>query len=431
LSTLATAVSVLGTAVSGKANSADVFLKTATYSKEQAEALFTYKIDTYTSPLRLVIDPISFDTDLRIDPLLDLSIANVTATGTLNIDTIAPRTNELKITGNCAVNGALAVDTMRTNESNRIQIEDNVTIEGNLSVLSAMEVQGGGVADTGYAMFYKNIIRRGATLNVTQSIENTQLNGFSSLYLSSISGSSVDEKAQLFCGQSSGLNVCTNSAHPLSFRTYIDQPGSTTSMQILGTGTRDVEILAPFKIKSLLTTIEQAVTIGGSAPVEATGLYVSNNAVVNRNLTVVGNLALTGYLSAKPFVSLRVATGAGTATTLSATTGLPVIGTPGLGTLTQYGYVQNVSLARGNAGATNAFIYAFSWPTPHPLGTNYVVNAGFRTSGSSDLQPIGVITTNVTSSTTFALWIRTTLGSGLGTTQNMFVDGNFYVYTVP
>jgi hypothetical protein len=48
-----------------KANSADVFLKTATYSRTESEALFTYKIDTYTSPLRLAINPVTFATDLR------------------------------------------------------------------------------------------------------------------------------------------------------------------------------------------------------------------------------------------------------------------------------------------------------------------------------------------------------------------------------
>jgi hypothetical protein len=154
-----------------------------------------------------------------------------------------------------------------------------------------------------------------------------------------------------------------------------------------------------------------------------TQLY--NSLDVTGNTTIGGNLTLTGYLAAKPFVSLRVATGAGTATTISA--GLPVIGTPGFSILTQYGYIQNVSLARGTAGATNAFIYTFTWTTPHPLGINFIVNAVFRTGGSADSQPIGVITTNVTSSTSFNVWIRTTLG----TTPNMFVDGTFYVYTVP
>ena len=126
-------------------------------------------------------------------------------------------------------------------------------------------------------------------------------------------------------------------------------------------------------------------------------------------------------------MSLRVVTGGGTPTTISATTGLPVIGTPGFSVINQYGFITNVTLARGSAGATNAFIYTFTWPTPHPLGINFIVNAVFRTGGSADPQPIGVITTNVTSSTSFNVWIRTTLG----TTPNMFADGSFYVYTVP
>jgi hypothetical protein len=248
-----------------KANSADVFLKTATYSREQSEALFTYKIDTYTSPLRLAINPITLATDLRIDPLMDLKIAQLTC------------------------------DSIRSSS-----VESGIEIR---SVANALLAK---VFDSGQTQLYNSL--------------------------------------------------------------------------------------------------------------DVTG-----------NTTIGGNLTLTGYLAAKPFVSLRVITGAGTATTISASTGLPVIGTPGFSTLTQYGYVQNVSLARGAAGATNAFIYAFTWPTPHPLGINYVVNAGFRTGGSADPQPIGVITTNVTSSTSFNVWIRTTLG----TTSNMFADGNFYVYTVP
>ena len=51
---------------------------------------------------------------------------------------------------------------MRTSMADHIQIEDNVTIEGNLTVVSAMEIQGGGVPNTSNVSFYKNIIRTGA-----------------------------------------------------------------------------------------------------------------------------------------------------------------------------------------------------------------------------------------------------------------------------
>ena len=242
-----------------KANSADVFLKTATYSRTQAEALFTYKIDTYTSPLRLVINPITLATDLRIDPLMDLSISQLTC------------------------------DSIKSS-----------------SVESGIEIRS--VADALLAKLFDS-------------------------------------------GQ--------------------------------------------------------------------TQLY--NSLDVTGNTTIGGNLTLTGYLAAKPFVSLRVVTGGGTPSTAT------VIGTAGLSVLNQYGFIQNVTLARGTAGGVNAFIYTFTWATPHPLGINYIVNAIHRTGSYADPHPTGVITANVNSSTSFSLWVRTTVG----TTTNVFADGTFYVYTVP
>jgi hypothetical protein len=289
---------------------------------------------------------------------------------------------------------------MRTNHGTQIQIEDNVTVEGNLNVVSAMEVQGGGVPDTGYVWFYKNIIRRGAAVNVTQSIENTQLNGFTSLYFSTISGSSANEKAQLFCGQASGLNVCTNTAHPIAFRTYIDQPGSTTltntSMQILGTGTRDVEILAPLKIKCLQTTIENGVIIGGSQPVESNGLFVSNNAIINRNLTVNGNLTVEGTTSfANPYWVAVVINFVG---------GVPTIVRNG-------GRNAATSLLRVSGQAIG--IVQFDFPA-HPQGTNYVVSA-------TAVAGYGTILTSVRSSTRIGISMRNTANQLFDTEAHVLI----------
>ena len=142
---------------------------------------------------------------------------------------------------------------------------------------------------------------------------------------------------------------------------------------------------------------------------------------VSGSTTIGGNLTLTGYLAAKPFVSLRIVSGGGTPSTAT------VIGTAGATAVVQNGYIQNVSTTRGTIGAVNAFIYTFTWTTPHPMGINYAVNAVFRTGSTSDVMPIGVITTNATSSTSFNLWIRTTVGS----TTNVFADGHLYIYTVP
>ena len=138
------------------------------------------------------------------------------------------------------------------------------------------------------------------------------------------------------------------------------------------------------------------------------------------NCTIGGNLTVNGFIAAKPYASLRVATAGGTPST---GTTVGAIGKLGTVSLFQYGFLTNVSLSRGTAATTNLFLYSFTLPTAHPLGTNYIVNGGFRTGSSLDASPNAFLTFNVTSSTTFAVWIRSSTG--------ILMDGNFYVYTVP
>ncbi len=84
-----------------------------------------------------------------------------------------------------------------------------------------MEIQGnaGGLAHDGNIYFCRDV-RMGGALTVTGSAfnisqvfgGNTQLNGFSSLFFENISGSSANEKAQIYCGQLAGLNLRTLTA---------------------------------------------------------------------------------------------------------------------------------------------------------------------------------------------------------------------------
>ena len=168
------------------------------------------------------------------------------------------------------------------------------------------------------------------------------------------------------------------------------------------------------------TSIDNGVLIGAAMPAAANGLYVSNNGIIGGNLSVIGNLTVTGFISAKPYASLRVSTGTTGATPSTAS----VIGTPGPVTLTQYGFLTNVGVSRGTTvGATNYFIYTFTMPTAHPQGTNYIVNGAFVTGSTSSASPNAFLTFNVTSSTSFTVWIRSS--------TNILLDGNFFVYTVP
>jgi hypothetical protein len=195
-------------------------------------------------------------------------------------------------------------------------------------------------------------------------------------------------------------------------------------MQILGTGTRDVEITAPLKIKCLQTTIEQAVVIGEAAPVEAVGLYVSNNAVINGGLTVVGNLTVNGFTATKPYVSLRINTSGGTPTTVVTVGGVTTttIGTPGTMTVQNYGYTSSITSARGTVGAGNYLLYSFTWTTPHPYGANYAVMCNFQGSSTTNTSPNGFFRATGTA-TSMTVWVRTADG--------IIKDENFYVYTVP
>ena len=133
----------------------------------------------------------------------------------------------------------------RSNGDNHISINDTgyTDINGNLNVDGSIKTYG-------------------SLTNVTQSIDNNLLYGYSSLYFSGLSGSpSTNEKAQIFTGNSAGLNINTLTNHNISFKAYSDQVGATDSLRILST--REVEILGNLNIKCPLTTIDNAITMNG------------------------------------------------------------------------------------------------------------------------------------------------------------------------
>jgi hypothetical protein len=103
------------------------------------------------------------------------------------------------------------------------------------------------------------------------------------------------------------------------------------------------------------------------------------------------------------------------------------VGVAGTVSLLQYGYLNNVVVTRGTAGAAAALSYTFTMPTAHPLGQNYSVGMSFRTGSTAEANPNAILTHVVNTSTTFVVWIRTTIGAN----TNVILDGNFNVWTVP
>ncbi len=102
-----------------------------------------------------------------------------------------------------------------------------------------------------------NVTVLGNRADVIAHIKNSQLNGFSSLILDTTSG-----VGQLWSGQNDGLNIVTNTAHPIRFNANRWAAGNLVSLEIQGTGTRNVVINSPLIYKpyaSLLVTTTSGV----------------------------------------------------------------------------------------------------------------------------------------------------------------------------
>ena len=126
------------------------------------------------------------------------------------------------------------------------------------------------------------------------SATNTGTSGFASLYLQAPS-----ETGQLCVGQATGLTMMTRTQHPISFKTFSDQTGVgviPNSMQILGSGTRDVQVLAPFRCLGSLSTFDNSVSIGSALASSVNCLGLTGGATVGGTLAALGNVTVSGIL---------------------------------------------------------------------------------------------------------------------------------------
>ena len=338
-----------------------------------------------------------------IDNALTVGVGVPSTENALSILGNSLLTGNLQVNANITCNGALTVAS--TNVLTALG-EKATTANLDLKAPKASPAFTGALTCAGTATLGGALTVSGSRDDVASNITNSQLNGFSSLYFNNTSGASASEVGQIYCGQTVGLNLTTNTAHPIRFTTYSNASTQfisiLPSMEILGTGNRDVEISAPLKIKCLLTTIEQAVVIGGAAPIEATGLYVSNNAVINRNLTVVGNLTVSGFYPIKPYAALYVVGNA-------------------IATSTAVGFLAPSAFTMTRTGGN----YGFTFATPHPNGNNFQIFATPRTAGGTTpfFTCTAKVETDTTAGTKFSVWCRNA--------SNAIIDGDFWVHTVP
>ena len=107
-------------------------------------------------------------------------------------------------------------------------------------------------------------------------------------------GQTINETGQLYVGQQTGLMMMTRTAHPLKFLTYSDQTGVgtiPTSVQILATGSRDVQIISPLRCLAPISTFDSAITLGGSLSVDTVCLSCNASSTFSGN-TTVGSTAI-------------------------------------------------------------------------------------------------------------------------------------------
>ncbi len=197
---------------------------------------------------------------------------------------------------------------------------------------------------------------------------NSQVNGYKSIYFyNTSSGATPTETAQIFCGQSGGLNLCTTTAHQIRLSTSRDIAPTTLSIEIFGTGAKHVTISA-----RLATT--SSATIGGP-------------------LAVGGDLSVAGFYPVKLWVSFELRAGV-VASAPAATFNI----------LWNNGYT---SVLTANVTRVNPFIYQFTFEK-HPNGFIFIPSVVARTGSTSNHYYWATVKweSQASTTTTCSVWLR-------------------------
>ena len=233
----------------------------------------------------------------------------------------------------------------------RSEFTGNTTVLGDISGSGELYVAGPAtcnqtLAVTGNATVGGNLTTAGARSVVSSNITNTQSDGFSTIYLNTPFGI-----GQMYSGQNEGLVLATNTAHPIRLNANRFAAGAINSIEIKGTGTRDVEINAPLLVKGASTVHSGSVTVNGSLVVGTTNV-----------LTAINNLGASQLSSANVYTKTEVDDKLGLKAPLSNPSFSGTVSSP-------YLSVANDATISGNV-TVNAFLY--------------VTDGGFRLPGDVD-----------------------------------------------
>ena len=209
---------------------------------------------------------------------------------------------------------------------------------------------------------------RPAGLSITSNVNNASADGYACSFLRATEG----EVGQLYVGAGTGLNIGTNTAHPIRLcANRFALPQNLASIEISANSTRDVSM--------------------------NTNATITGNATVGGTLTITGALTTTAFYANKPWVGFSCISNV-----------IIPSNSPGF---SQSG----ISLTNTTTGT-----YTFTIPA-HPRGTNYLVFVQQQASTASTT--LVMYNANVISATSFVLYSKTT--------ASVAVASSFYVYTVP
>ena len=185
-------------------------------------------------------------------------LGDATVSGALSVAGPVTLSQTLQVGGDLETSaGKITASVVKTSGTPGLKIQNN---SGTTDIVKFW--------DSGTTNFYGNVIgggnitASGSRQEVQVNINNAQNDAFSCLYFNNTSAGSQPETAQLYCGQSSGLVIATNTAHPIRLSANRNIAPTTPSIEIQPTGNKNVVINSPLIYKpyaSLLVTTTSGV----------------------------------------------------------------------------------------------------------------------------------------------------------------------------
>ena len=136
--------------------------------------------------------------------------------------------------------------------------------------------------------------------HVSNTISNNGTGGFASVFVNSLNSSNIVQHSMgMKIGTTTGAILQTVTSTPLKFHTYSSDTSmfyNIPSLEISGSGSRDVTVFAPLLVKGVSTTFENNLSVGTLQLPTSTSITTVGGVLVGGKLTVNGGAIETTKL---------------------------------------------------------------------------------------------------------------------------------------